>query len=490
MIEITSQQCQVFGVGDSQQGGRPENQDDFDCTHTPLGFLVVLCDGMGGGPGGKTASFLAKTAFMQALASCSPTASPNAAIRMAVNAAEETLELRMNENPSLMGMGSTLAAILFASKSAYVVHLGDSRVYQLRGKKMVFRTKDHSLVQELQERNALTEEQARTSPQSNVIMRGLGNTTNHVAEIEEIKYKQDDRFVLCSDGVWGCMPHSDLLARFTQRSPMSQLVADIQSEVDHIGYASGGGHDNHTLIMIEAHGKTQSEQLLKLSSLSRQTLFIILLALLLCVSVIVNVVLCANFKSKEFASEDYERYIEGQIDHLRDQQLTQEVLVDILSQNNDSLTMLNLQLMLKVDALEAELASLPQSQLQNVTKKEVVLATNPQVLLDSALILLTRMQRNYDQDQETIIKANRNRHKEVIQLLNLFVKRTTPLYDEQVQAVVQGLTDDEEKMLKTRRTYRDRKYTASMGASNIIYKYKKLVDKILSQYKYRDSSPQ
>lgn len=326
MFEITSQQYQVFGVGDSQQGGRPENQDDIGCAHTPLGFLVVLCDGMGGGPGGKIASRLAKTAFMQSLACSSVLVSAEAAIRMAVNEAEETLEQRMSEMPGLVGMGSTLAAILFTPKSAYVVHLGDSRVYQLREKKMIFRTKDHSLVQEFQERKILTEEQARTSTQSNVIIRGLGNITNHMAEIEEIKYKQGDRFVLCSDGIWNCLPHSDLLVRFTQQSPLSLLVPEIQSEVDHIGYASGGGHDNHTLIMIEAHGKSPSDYKRKLTSLSRKTLFIILLSLLFCISLILNVILSSNVNSKEFWFGNYKLYSKRQFDNLRGQQISQKVL--------------------------------------------------------------------------------------------------------------------------------------------------------------------
>lgn len=82
-------------------GGRPENQDDLGWVDTPLGFLLVVCDGMGGGPGGKTASYLAKTAFMQTMYGCPSQADPRETLRMAVARAEEALEQKMTEMPSL-----------------------------------------------------------------------------------------------------------------------------------------------------------------------------------------------------------------------------------------------------------------------------------------------------------------------------------------------------------------------------------------------------
>lgn len=493
MIEISSQQYQVFGVGDSLQGGRSENQDDFSFTHTPLGFLVVLCDGMGGGPGGKTASYLAMSAFMQALASCNSSASPNAALRMAVNAAEEALEFKMNEDPSLIGMGSTLASVLFSEQTAYVVHLGDSRVYQLRGDKMVFRTKDHSLVQELRDRKALTEEQARTSPQSNVIMRGLGNTTNHVPEIEEVKYKRGDRFVICSDGVWASMPSADMLDRLTRQAPPSLIVSQLQQEVDHIGFASGGSHDNHTLIMLEVKGKVAVKSIHNLWDISPRALGIAILAVLLLLSLVFNVVLTAKIiKGSEVSDLNIERWTEeyASIESMKDKNYAQSVLVGILSRHNDSLYLENMRLRLLADSLQDVLGGVDNST-QSSTKtipEQILVHQNvaPIILLDSSLILLTKMQRKYEEKEDVLQLDNQNRFETIIKMLRQFALATTPQYDQKIENLIRDFQDKKDLILGTRFRKEDKKYTASLDACMAIDGYKKTVESIIDKYKIRD----
>ena len=251
ITSFTSQLISLQGVGISRQGGRPENQDDWGYVDTSLGFLLVVCDGMGGGPGGKTASFIAKNEFMAALQGCSAQASRVDAMKMAVSRANDALYQKMDDEPMLKGMGSTLVAVLISPQSAVVAHLGDSRCYRISHERIAFRTDDHSLVGELVRNKALTEEQARTSPQSNVIMRGLGNTSNHVPEIAEIPYRKGDRFVLCTDGVWGIMPHEQLVQRLTSQQELTALVGNLAAEVDQIGFSAGGHHDNHTLAAVE-----------------------------------------------------------------------------------------------------------------------------------------------------------------------------------------------------------------------------------------------
>ncbi|MBQ9651505.1 MAG: protein phosphatase 2C domain-containing protein, partial [Prevotella sp.] len=186
IVEISSKLLPLHGFGSSLQGGRPENQDDWGFVDTPLGFLLVVCDGLGGGPGGKTASAIVKREILTTIMSASPQTPRTEALKIAVSKAEDALEYKMAEVPELQGMGSTLVAVLINQQSAVVAHLGDSRFYRISGNKVAFRTGDHSLVGELVRTKALTEEQARVSPQSNVITRGLGNTSNHVADITEI----------------------------------------------------------------------------------------------------------------------------------------------------------------------------------------------------------------------------------------------------------------------------------------------------------------
>lgn len=257
MIIIKSDIVPLHGAAISMIGGRPENQDDMAYLDTPLGFLIIVCDGMGGGPGGKTASYIVKHEIAETICECSPQTPRDYALKMAVARAHQALVDKMKENPALSGMGSTFVAALINNHSAVIAHSGDSRFYKLHGKKCLYRTQDHSLVAELVKKKVMTEEDARLSPQANVITRGLGSTNNHVPEIDEIPYKKGDRFILCTDGVWGAMQHQELLKEFTQAKDLQQLLTELSTKVDNIGFSKGGGHDNHTIAMFELENDSQ-----------------------------------------------------------------------------------------------------------------------------------------------------------------------------------------------------------------------------------------
>ena len=248
---IKSDSLLLRGVVDTQQGGRPENQDDYGAAETPLGFLFIVCDGMGGGPAGKTASYMVKYEIINALKGCNQQTPCDKAFRMAVGIAHETLLRKMEEMPALIGMGSTFVAVLISGHSAFIAHAGDSRCYHIRGKRLLYCTQDHSLVGELVRKKALTEEQARTSPQSNIITRGLGSVSNNTPDIVEVPYKKGDKFILCTDGVWGIMPHKELMKRFTVKVDNKIILNDLSVEIDRIGNRNGGYHDNHTMGIIE-----------------------------------------------------------------------------------------------------------------------------------------------------------------------------------------------------------------------------------------------
>lgn len=88
-------------------------------------------------------------------------------------------------------------------KFATIAHVGDSRVYQFRGRTKIFRTFDHSMVFDLVKQKVITEEQARLSAQSNVITRALGIKPDLEVEILERPFEAGDRFLLCTDGIHG-----------------------------------------------------------------------------------------------------------------------------------------------------------------------------------------------------------------------------------------------------------------------------------------------
>lgn len=242
----------LCAFAESRVGGRSENQDNFGWLDTSIGYVVTVCDGMGGGPGGKTASTIAVDEILAGIAEASHDEDvPNIIIK-AIRRANMAIIEAGNRNKALKGMGSTATVLLVSEKSAFIAHVGDSRVYQLRGHRKVFRTFDHSMVFEMVEQGVITEEQARLSAQSNVITRALGVKPDVEVEIHEVAYEKGDRFMLCSDGIHGALPEKDLLKMATnKRRKLGVITDDIATCIDNIGRSSGGGHDNLTLAIVE-----------------------------------------------------------------------------------------------------------------------------------------------------------------------------------------------------------------------------------------------
>lgn len=301
MVKITSSLFSLTGFAETRQGGRPENQDDFAFSDTPLGFLVVVCDGMGGGPGGKTASSVAKAEIVRSLMHATSQMSIQEALCQAAATADAALKAYIAHDQRLAGMGSTFVAILIRQSSAIIAHAGDSRCYRLHRGRMVFRTRDHSLVGELVRKRALTEEQARTSPQSNLITRGLGSVSNTQPDVDIVPYCRGDRFVLCTDGVWGIMEQSLLVSRFRNMQDLSTDVPRMADEIDRIGFGQGGHHDNHTFVVIDMEANSTMKDSFRIRLLHPRMLMIVsALALLLFIGVGSIAWLCSPSKSSTF----------------------------------------------------------------------------------------------------------------------------------------------------------------------------------------------
>ena len=258
-------------------GGRPENQDSYGYQETPFGLLVVVCDGMGGGPAGKMASTIAVNEIIAGVMEADKEQATDQVLLEAIRRANRTLLHKVADNPKLQGMGTTCAVVLINAQSAWVAHVGDSRVYQLRGHRKVFRTFDHSVVFEMVKQKVITEEQARLSDQSNVITRALGLTENVEIDLTERAYCKGDRFMLTSDGIHGTMPEPELIRHATRRGPLDRTVDELAQYVDHEGHAHGGGHDNLTLIITE----TKSHSKLREGMKNKTTLVLSVIAALL-----------------------------------------------------------------------------------------------------------------------------------------------------------------------------------------------------------------
>lgn len=283
----------VQGYIDSRRGGRPENQDHYDYQDTPHGLLVVVCDGMGGGPSGKLASTIAVQRTIDYVMKANDNEANDTILKDAVTYAHKAILLRQQNDSSTRGMGTTLTALLINSKSAYIAHVGDSRVYQFRKGKVVFKTKDHSYVGELVQKGELTEEQARLSTRSNIITRCLGGKSMELADIDgPLPYKKGDRFMLCTDGIWGAVPEPELVKLAAKTQSLSGAADATIIAIDEKGRNEGNHHDNLTIALLET---IEDSQLQEPMSRTAQ-ISIIVLSVLLALSLLFGFNQCKKAK--------------------------------------------------------------------------------------------------------------------------------------------------------------------------------------------------
>ncbi len=270
-------------------GGRKENQDTAAFRDTPEGLLLIVCDGMGGGPAGKRASLLAAHVISEYVARNARRADAGSLLSDALQLAHKVLQYDARINPQNHGMGTTAAIMLINDDCATMAHVGDSRIYHIRGQRMLFRTKDHSLVARRMEIEGWTDEEARTSSDSNVITQALGHAEIE-PEIDIRPYVKGDRFLLCSDGIWGHFPQDDLMKIVGGAATPGGALADLMVTTDTIGIDEGNTHDNLTAIILETDTNSKLED--KMTKKSK--LIILILGILLLCSLALNAYLIAQ----------------------------------------------------------------------------------------------------------------------------------------------------------------------------------------------------
>ena len=119
----------------------------------------------------------------------------------AVEEANDAVYTKAMENPSTRGMGTTAVCAVIRGGMAYYAHVGDSRAYLYHGHTLSQLTRDHSMVQELVEQGAITEQEAATHPRKNLITRALGVGAEVLPDCNSIPVRKGDILLLCSDGL-------------------------------------------------------------------------------------------------------------------------------------------------------------------------------------------------------------------------------------------------------------------------------------------------
>jgi len=203
-----------------------------------LGTLAVVADGMGGHAAGEVASQIAaQTIHLLYYRQNRPVPE---ALAEAFAAANTAIYSRSHADPECAGMGTTCTALVIRNCQAWLGHIGDSRAYLVRQGTIHELSEDHTLVAQLVAEGMLTPEQARISPDRNVLVRALGTSASADPSIwnDGMKLMPGDTFVLCSDGLHDLVEGAHIVDAVVHHSPFDACQALIQAALD------AGGHDN------------------------------------------------------------------------------------------------------------------------------------------------------------------------------------------------------------------------------------------------------
>jgi len=235
---------------------RSHNEDSVAAD--PVNGLAVLADGMGGYNAGEVASGMATTVIAtevaQVLAKTPPHKQEESGgnvvaerlLREQILKANTSIYQAAQSQPQYAGMGTTLVVCLFYDNRVMVAHIGDSRLYRLRGEEFTQITRDHSLLQEQIDSGLITLEQAKFAQHKNLVTRALGIDPAVEPEIREYRTEPGDIYLLCSDGLCDMVSDEDIGMTVQALGANLNLAAQqlVQMANDN------GGRDNVSVILV------------------------------------------------------------------------------------------------------------------------------------------------------------------------------------------------------------------------------------------------
>lgn len=193
---MTSKSADIWG--ESHTGyKRNQNEDRFLIKELSELLILAVADGMGGSPGGEIAAQIVIDTFQDYKFS---EKSIEKELKIALGKAEKQIHHKVNKNPELEGMGTTVTTAAIYQNKVFWIHVGDSRMYLLHHNKIKQITTDHTFVQDLLNDGTLTPDQAETHPLRNVLDQCVG-CDGMEPDTGVFIIEQSDRLLLCSDGL-------------------------------------------------------------------------------------------------------------------------------------------------------------------------------------------------------------------------------------------------------------------------------------------------
>jgi len=213
--------------------------------------VFVICDGMGGHASGAVASQLAVTTIGDSLGAGDVEVGPDAPepLVLAILAANQAVYSRSQSDPQCHGMGTTVVGLRFADDRVHVCHIGDSRIYLLRGGELLQITRDHSLINLYADHPDLV---GKLGPaHSNIIVRAVGLHEFVEVDHKVITVEDGDLYLLCSDGLIDMTEDWMVREMLTAGETVDETVATLIRAAN-----SNGGADNVSVILVRAESQS------------------------------------------------------------------------------------------------------------------------------------------------------------------------------------------------------------------------------------------
>jgi PPM family protein phosphatase len=244
----------------TDKGLRRTSNEDSHCERSDIGLFVVA-DGMGGHVAGEVASRVAVEAIQTFIAETAhtdrnrtwpfpfePSLSLEAnRLKAAFRLANRKIASEIANSNDLRGMATTASALLAGQATACVAHVGDSRVYVLRGGTLEQLTHDHSWVEEQVRAGTMSPTAARQHPWRNVVTRALSGGEDPEVDVTEVRPAPGERYLLCSDGLFSVVGDQQIAQILGTPTGSLQEICGTLIEAAN----TGGGPDNITALVLE-----------------------------------------------------------------------------------------------------------------------------------------------------------------------------------------------------------------------------------------------
>jgi serine/threonine protein phosphatase PrpC len=220
--------------------------EDGALTHPQL---IAVADGMGGHAGGEIASaialeILARRASVFTNAEIDKDSADDY-FNSTIDEIDGALKAASDENPKLSGLGTTLTALFIRDCQAVLLHVGDSRAYRIRGAVIEQLSVDHTVMQELLSAGTITQADVAEHPQRSMLTQALMGSQILSIGLHVFDLRDEDRFILCSDGLSGVLADKEIKTLVKSQSPKDAVAALIDATY------INGAPDNVTVVVAD-----------------------------------------------------------------------------------------------------------------------------------------------------------------------------------------------------------------------------------------------